>query len=117
MRYNIGTNEKILEVKQTLETILQQILESITQLTEGQAQIIKRLDTIENDTSNIKGQLDENTQIIKALIHRADEFDAKYDCLLTTTATKDLISNLDNKFDVLNNRLFQQEAKILSLVK
>jgi len=90
-----------------LEQILQQILEHITQLTEGQTQIIKRLNNIENDTSNIKGQLDENTQIIKALVHRADELDAKYDCLLHTTATKDLITNLDNKFDVLNNRLFQ----------
>ena len=100
-----------------MEKILQQLVEGIAKLVDGQTQIIKRLDTIENDTSNIKGQLDENTKIIKALIHRADEIDAKYDCLLHTTATKDLITNLDSKFDVLNNRLFQQEAKILSLDK
>jgi len=93
-----------------LEKILQQLLN-------GQSRIEKRLENIENDTSNIKGQLDENTQIIKTLVHRADKLDVKYDCLLHTTATKDLIANLDNKFNILNDRLFQQEAKILSLVK
>lgn len=93
-----------------METILQKILE-------GQTRIENNISNIKNDISNIKGQLNENTQVIKALVHRADELDAKYDCLLHTTATKDLIANLDNKFDVLNNRLFQQEAKILSLVK
>jgi len=63
-----------------MEKILQQLLDGQVQLLESQ--------------NNIKGQLDENTQIIKALIHRSDELDAKYDCLLHTTATRDSIDDL-----------------------
>ena len=81
------------------------------------AEIIKRLDNIENDLSNINSQLNENTQIVKALLHRSDELDAKYDCLLHTTATKDAITSLDTKFDILNDRLFQQETRLLVLAK
>ncbi len=109
-----------------MEKILQQILE-------GQAQINKRLDsfenrfdvleshfdTLENRVLNIGGQLDENTQLIKALLHRTDELDAKFEGLLHTTATKDSIASLNSKFDLLNDRLFQTENKInlLSLAK
>ncbi len=39
--------------------------ELLKQLLDGQAEI--------------KGQLDENTQIIKALLHRTEELDAKFD--------------------------------------
>jgi len=65
----------------------------------------------------IKGQLNENTEMIKALVHWTEELDAKYENLLHSTATKDSIVNLDSKFDLLNDRLFQQEAKILTLIK
>jgi len=37
----------------------------------------------------IKIQLDENTRIVKALLHRTEELDAKFDSLLLTTATKE----------------------------
>lgn len=45
----------------------------------------------------IKSQLDENTGIVKALMHRIDELDAKFDGLLTTTATKASIERLEAK--------------------
>jgi predicted nuclease with TOPRIM domain len=78
-----------------------------------------RFDILENTVSNIAGQLDENTQLIKAFMHRTDELDAKFEGLLHHTATRDSISSLDSKFDLLNHRLFQTENKInlLSIVK
>ena len=69
----------------------------------------------------IKIQLDENTRIAKALLHRTEELDAKFDGLLTTMVTKEAIANLatkediaalDSKFEVLNSRLFHQEAEL-----
>ncbi len=67
--------------------------------------IVKRLD-------NLEGQVQENTAFIKALLHQTEELDAKFDGLLHTTATKDAIARLDAKFEVLNSRLFNQEADI-----
>ncbi len=90
-----------------MEKILQQLLE-------GQKQINYRLDSIkgclgnlESRLGNLEGQVKENNSFIQALIHRTDELEAKLDGLLHTTATKDSISILNSKFDVLNDRLFQ----------
>jgi len=79
-------------------------------------QLITIVSQLVSTVDNIKGQLDENTQLVKALLHRTEELDAKYDTLLHTTATKDSIASLNN---LLNDRLFQTEAKveILSIVK
>ncbi len=45
----------------------------------------------------IKIQLDENTRIAKALLHRTEELDAKFDGLLLATATKESIARLEAK--------------------
>lgn len=90
-----------------LEKILDQILHEIQSLKEGQ--------------QNIEIQLNENTQIIKALIHRTEELDAKFDGLLHNTATKEALDKLATKddinaqFEVLNSRLFQNEVEVQRL--
>jgi len=82
-----------------LEKVLQQILE-------GQTKILMRLENIEN------------TMVTKELFEKSYlEGQKNIMTMLERTATKESIVTLDSKFDVLNNRLFQQEEKILSLVK
>jgi hypothetical protein len=75
-------------------TLLQQILA-------GQAQIIKKLDNIENNmvTKEVfEKSMGESQQDIKTL--------------LEITATKDSITTLSAAIDVLNTRTFQQETKL-----
>lgn len=82
-----------------MEKVLQQILE-------GQTKILMRLENIEN------------TMVTKELFEKSYlEGQKNIMTMLERTATKESIVTLDSKFDVLNNRLFQQEEKILSLVK
>jgi hypothetical protein len=47
--------------------------ELLKQLLDGQARLEKKLNNLENGQEGIKVQLDENTQIIKALLHRTEE--------------------------------------------
>lgn len=92
-----------------MEEILKQILE-------GQRQILARLDRVENQLSNVEGQLEENTSILRVLEHRSEVQAAETEGLKLTTATNEAIERLDAKFDVLNTRLFQQETA-LQLIK
>jgi len=113
-----------------MEEILKQILNEVSGLKEGQNQLIARMDRLESEVSAIKSdmatktQQNENTDYIKALLHRTEELDAKFDGLLHNTVTKDAlaalatkedISKLDAKFDILNTRLFHQEAELYQL--
>ena len=88
-----------------MEELLQQILNEQKQILGEQKKTNHRLE-------NLEGQVQENNTFIQALIHRTDELDAKFDGLLHTTATKDSISTLNTKFDILNDRLFQQETEL-----
>lgn len=126
--------------------------ETLKQILEGQTKIIKRLDNIEidlsnvknnmsnikddlsnvkndmsnvkNDISNIKGQLDENSQIVKAIRHNTETTNAEINGLKLNTLSKDALSQLSTKEDinklhakleVLNSRLFHQEAELYEL--
>lgn len=105
-----------------MEKILQQLLEGQNKLFEGQSRILesqdkmsKRLDLIEqavlinNDRlDNIDNKLAENTRLISALSQD-----------VARTATKDSITRLDTKIDLINNKLFQTETDIalLKIVK
>lgn len=107
-----------------VEDILKQILE-------GQQELIARVEKIDNNLSRltekvdiIKEQQDENTLLIGALMHRTEELDDKFDGLLHNTLTKDAIADLaskddiaslDAKFEVLNSRLFHQEAELFRI--
>jgi chromosome segregation ATPase len=49
------------------------------------------------DMADVKGQLAENTGFIKALLHQTEELDAKFDGLLSTTATKEAVQQIEGK--------------------
>ena len=121
-----------------MENILKQILEGQKQLFEGQKQLVDgqnqlvirvgkiedNLSELKEKVSDIKEQQDENTLLIGALVHRTEELDAKFDGLLHNTLTKDAIADLatkediaslDAKFEVLNSRLFHQEAELFRI--
>jgi len=84
----------------------------------GEIKSIKtEISTINHRLEHIEGQQNENTDIIKAVLHRTEELDAKFDGVLHTTATKDGINRLEAKIDALNDRLFNQEADIRLLKK
>lgn len=63
--------------------------------------LLTKVTSIDNDVSTIKGQLDETNQITKALLHRTEEIDAKFDGLLHNTASKDSVAHLDTKLERL----------------
>ena len=86
--------------------------------------IQEELKPIKEEITAIKGQQSENSNYIQALLHRSEELDAKFDGLLHNTpskdalamlASKDDIANLDSKFEVLNARLFHQEAELYKI--
>lgn len=76
-----------------------------------------RLDQMDARLDNLEGQIAENSGLIEALLHRTEELDAKYDGLLQNTATRESITRLEAKFDVLNQRLFEQETDLYLLKK
>ena len=84
-----------------------------------------RLDAFDQRMSNVEGQLSENTGYIKALLHRTEELDAKFDGLLNTSVTKECLAGLADKsdiarldarinakFELLNARIFNNETDI-----
>lgn len=58
-----------------------------------------KFDSLETKVDTMDGQLRENTDYIKSLLHRTEELDAKFDGILHTTASKDAIKALDTKID------------------
>jgi hypothetical protein len=58
-----------------------------------------RTEALDVKVDNIEGKLQETSDIVKALCHRTEELDAKYDGLLNSTATKESISQMNNKLD------------------
>ena len=123
--------QQILEGQKQLFEEQKQLFEGQKQLFEGQRQLLVRVEKIDDNLSELKGkvddikeQQDENTLLIGALMHRTEELDAKFDGLLHNTLTKDAIDNLaskediaslDAKFEVLNSRLFHQEAEMFRI--
>lgn len=68
-------------------------------MTNEELAVLSKFDQINKQFDQIETQLSENTQIIKALMHRMEELDTKYDRLLNTIASKDSIAALDTKLD------------------
>lgn len=94
-------------------------LKTVThRLQDGQAELNRRL-------NNVEGQLGENSAYIKALLHRSEELDAKFDGLLNSTATQEslavlaskrdiaeLDAKINVKFEILNDRIYNNETDI-----
>ncbi len=87
-----------------MEEILRQLLEKVTQLSEGQAQIVKRLDNIEN------------TIVTKELFEKTMSGSQKdIIAMLERTATKEDVARLETSIEVLNTKIFRQEVDIAAL--
>ena len=89
--------EKFEKIDQQFEKIDQRF-EKIDQRFDHMDQRFDRLESqVQNNTAAIEalqGQTTENTDIIKALVHRVDELDAKFDGLLVNTASKESVENI-----------------------
>ena len=96
--------QQLLEGQKQLFEGQQQLFDGQQQLFDGQTQIIKRLDTIENTMVtkvDFDNAMNEGQKDILAMLER--------------TASKDSITRLDTKFDLLNNKLFQTDTEIALL--
>lgn len=102
-----GQNQLVAEV-----TSINQRLNS---LESNVSAITSDMSAVKEDTSEIRTQQHENSEFIQALLHRTEELDAKLDGLAINTASKEAVADLDAKFEVLNARLFHQEAELYKL--
>ena len=89
-------------------------------------QKLENLEKMETRVDGIETQLKETNGFVQALIHRTDELDAKFDGLLTKTATvtaveeiKIVLARTEKKIDILSHRVAAQDGEIelLKLVK
>lgn len=83
-----------------MEEILKQILSEVSGLREEVAKINTRLATMPT-TADLEKTITEQQKDVIALLERA--------------ATKEDINKLNAKFEVLNSRLFHQEAELYEL--
>jgi hypothetical protein len=106
-----------------MEEILKQILEDQNTLLQRMGKLEDEISTMKEDMAT-KIQLDENAQMIKSIFHNTEAANAEIHALKLTTlskealshlATKEDITKLNAKFEVLNSRLFQQEAELYEL--
>lgn len=105
-----------------MEELLKQIITRLDRMEEGQQQLKADMSDLKTTVGNMSGQQRENTDYIKALLHRTEEINAQLhnighnlNVLTGKAATKEDVAELNAKFEVLNSRLFQQEAAIHQL--
>lgn len=86
--------------------------------------IDSRMDGIDSRMDGMQIQLEENTQIVKALRHNQEYMLAKLHGLETTTAKAAAVEKLQTsvdllhgKYNVLDRRLFAQEAQMDALLQ
>nr|WP_092074244.1 hypothetical protein [Dendrosporobacter quercicolus]NSL49145.1 hypothetical protein [Dendrosporobacter quercicolus DSM 1736]SDM85332.1 hypothetical protein SAMN04488502_10820 [Dendrosporobacter quercicolus] len=115
----LKTDVQVLKANvQVLQADVQGLQTVTHQLQDGQAELNLRL-------TNVEGQIGENSAYIKAVLHRSEELDAKFDGLLNTTATQEslavlaskrdiaeLDAKINVKFELLNARIFNNETDI-----
>lgn len=101
-----------MESKELLQAIRAMIREEIQPIKEDIAEL-------KTTVSNIEGQQIEHNRIIHAPRHNSEEVNIQLhsighnlNVLIGKAATKDDVAELNAKFDLLNNRLFQQEVAI-----
>lgn len=99
-----------------MEEVLKQILGKISTMEEGQKQLSKDILGLKEDISRLESKVDkiagsgeeDTVSLIKLMDKKMD-----------TLATKESITSLDSKFNLLNGRLFETENKVnvLTLAK
>jgi len=70
---------------------------------------------IKSEITDIKLQLQEDTDIIKALLHNQEITNAKLENLELNTSNNDSVTNMNAKIDTLNTRIFYQESELTRL--
>jgi len=95
-----------------LEEMLRQLLEQVTNLTEGQKKIKKDMTLVVESIARVELKVDEIDKTVGG-----SQKDIM--TILEKAATKDSVARLDTKIDLLNNNLFQAETDLamLKLVK
>lgn len=105
-----------------------ELLEKILATVEDHGKDIKdtksHMKRMDSRMDGMQVQLDENTQLVKALRHSQEYVLARLDGLEATTAKAETVQNLQasvdllhGKFDTLNSRLFAQEAQTSVLMQ
>ena len=114
-----------------MEEILKQILTEVSALKDSQQKIMTRMDKIESKIDALEGKIDhvsgqqeEKNQVIKAIWHNTETLNVEVSALkltalskeaLSLVSTKEDINKLSAKFEVMNSRLFNQEAELYEL--
>lgn len=108
-----------------MEEILKQILGKVSAMEEGQNKLIQRMDKLDSEISTIKEDMatKENISRLESKVDKiagSGEEDTVsliklMDKKMDTLATKKDIDKLNAKFEVLNSRLFHQEAELYEL--
>lgn len=127
--YNIITEG---EVKKMSEEILKQILQEIKEIKAEIGDMKVDITDMKVDITGIKAdqvtmksQIAENTQLLKAVIHRQDEFDAKMDGLTLDVAKihgevstlNNTVSEIRENQTSIHQMLGEHEVTIRSLVR
>ena len=73
------------------------------------------LHALTTDLSGVKTQLEEHGQILQAVLHNQEVANAEIEGIKLTMATSESVRTIDAKFDLLNTRLFHQEAELVKL--
>lgn len=96
----------------------------ITDMKGHMGRMESHMNRMESRMDGMEVQLDENTQIVKALRHSQEYMLAKLDGLEATTAKVETVQKLQasvdllhGKYNVLNCRLFVQEAQTSLLMQ
>ena len=73
------------------------------------------LHALTTNLSGVKTQLEEHGQILQAVLHNQEVANAEIEGIKLTMATSESVRTIDAKFDLLNTRLFHQEAELVKL--
>ena len=90
-----------------------------------------RMGKVETRLDNLEEQMSETNGLVKALMHRTEELDAKFDGLLLNTASKDAVERIEEtvnriaaiqttqgeSINILALRQLQTEADVATLKK
>ena len=120
-----------------MERLLQQLVEGQKKLFEGQEKLFKgqermeaRLDKLDGDMTSVKEdmtavkaemgtkvQQNEHSQLLAALLHRAEEMDARFDGLLHNTASKEMVTEVSQQQAAIHQRLDRMAMDVNFLVR
>lgn len=90
-----------------------------------------RMSKVETRLDNLEEQMSETNGLVKALMHRTEELDAKFDGLLLNTASKDAVERIEEtvnriaaiqatqgeSINILALRQLQTESEVAALKK